>query len=206
MKLGRDVFGKASAISGVEECDTISADEVVEPTVMQVSEVASNLVRTQEEPLPQEEFIALEDVIGKEESVNHPAHYNQGSIEVIALIHDWGLGFNLGNAVKYLSRCKFKGNPVEDVEKAVWYLQDALDMLGVFGTGMLYSGGAPHKWIYSDILDDWNLTGRIADVMLLMDMLRNMGVMKTADIPEVIEPILRRMILLCKEYIVELEV
>lgn len=56
------------------------------------------------------------------EKVNHPAHYNVGRIEVIDAIEAWRLGFNLGNAVKYIARCEHKGAKLEDLEKARWYL------------------------------------------------------------------------------------
>lgn len=57
------------------------------------------------------------------DTVNHPSYY-QGKIEVIDFIEDKKLGFNLGNCVKYISRCylKHKDNPVEDLKKARWYL------------------------------------------------------------------------------------
>lgn len=63
------------------------------------------------------------------EMVNHPSHYNKGKFEVIEVIEDWNLNFNLGNAVKYISRCEHKGNKKQDLEKAVWYLQRELDKL-----------------------------------------------------------------------------
>lgn len=59
-------------------------------------------------------------------SVNHPVHYNQGQIEIIDAIEDWKLGFNDGNAVKYIARHRYKNEPVKDVEKAVWYLNRLL--------------------------------------------------------------------------------
>lgn len=59
-------------------------------------------------------------------TVDHPAHYNHGKIETITVIEDWNLGFNLGNCVKYLARADHKGKPVEDLEKALWYLQREL--------------------------------------------------------------------------------
>lgn len=65
----------------------------------------------------------------KKEMVNHPKHYNTGKFEVIEVIEDWNLNFNLGNAVKYISRCEHKGNKKQDLEKAVWYLQRELDKL-----------------------------------------------------------------------------
>lgn len=57
------------------------------------------------------------------EAVNHPDHYNQGSIEVIDFIEDWDLNFNLGNAIKYIARSPYKGKQLEDLEKAAWYVQ-----------------------------------------------------------------------------------
>jgi hypothetical protein len=59
------------------------------------------------------------------EQVNHPDHYNQGSIEVIDYIEDlgWGEEFCAGNAIKYLSRYKYKGKPLQDLQKAKWYVE-----------------------------------------------------------------------------------
>jgi hypothetical protein len=54
--------------------------------------------------------------------INHPAHYTFGAIEVIDAIEAWSLGFNLGNAVKYIARAAHKGRLQEDLEKARWYL------------------------------------------------------------------------------------
>lgn len=55
-------------------------------------------------------------------SVNHPAHYNTGKIEVIDAIEDWGLNFALGNAVKYIARAAHKDKQLDDLEKAEWYI------------------------------------------------------------------------------------
>lgn len=57
--------------------------------------------------------------------VNHPAHYNQGKIEVIEFIEDQNLGMHLGNAVKYIARAG-KKDPAkleEDLAKAIWYIK-----------------------------------------------------------------------------------
>lgn len=62
-----------------------------------------------------------------ESTVAHPKHYNIGSIEVIDAIEDWKLGFHLGNAVKYVARADHKNNPVEDLKKAIWYLQREIE-------------------------------------------------------------------------------
>ena len=55
--------------------------------------------------------------------VDHPKHYNQGTIEVIDVIEDWGLDFLEGNVVKYLARHRYKKNSLEDLKKAQWYLE-----------------------------------------------------------------------------------
>jgi len=59
------------------------------------------------------------------EAVNHPAHYGgaDNPYEAIKVIESWGLGFCLGNVVKYISRAEKKGATVEDLRKAAWYLQ-----------------------------------------------------------------------------------
>jgi hypothetical protein len=55
--------------------------------------------------------------------IDHPPHYTTGTIEPIAVIEDWNLGFHLGNTLKYIARADHKGSPVTDLEKAAWYLQ-----------------------------------------------------------------------------------
>jgi hypothetical protein len=59
------------------------------------------------------------------DAVNHPSHYTDGKIEVIEYIEDKKLDFCLGNAVKYISRAgkKDKNKTVEDLRKAIWYLE-----------------------------------------------------------------------------------
>ena len=64
-----------------------------------------------------------------EEMVSHPAHYNHGEHETIDVIEDWSLGFHCGNAIKYISRHKYKGQAKKDIEKAIWYLQRYLENL-----------------------------------------------------------------------------
>ena len=57
-----------------------------------------------------------------ESKVDHPSHYNSGSIEVIDVIEDWGLDFVEGNVIKYLARHRHKGHSLNDLKKAQWYL------------------------------------------------------------------------------------
>lgn len=65
------------------------------------------------------------------DNVNHPSYYTDGKIETIDFIEDKKLNFNLGNVVKYVSRCgkkKSKGlsteaKALEDLKKARFYLE-----------------------------------------------------------------------------------
>lgn len=73
--------------------------------------------------------------------VNHPPHYlgrdiymecgctvcGKQKIECIDITRHFD--FNLGNAIKYIWRSDFKGNKKQDLEKAIWYLQDAIQNL-----------------------------------------------------------------------------
>jgi hypothetical protein len=58
------------------------------------------------------------------ETINHPAHYGgaENPHEPIKVIEHFGLGFCLGNAIKYILRAPFKGATIEDLKKARWYL------------------------------------------------------------------------------------
>lgn len=65
------------------------------------------------------------------QEVNHPRHYNRGKIEVIEFIEDQGLGFHLGNTVKYICRAGFKDESkhLQDLEKACWYLKREIELV-----------------------------------------------------------------------------
>lgn len=60
---------------------------------------------------------------GKADPVNHPEHYKVGGIETIDFIEAKKLGYNLGNVVKYITRSDHKGNRLQDLRKAQWYLE-----------------------------------------------------------------------------------
>lgn len=66
------------------------------------------------------------------EAVNHPAHYGgaENVYEVIKVIEAWDLGFNLGNAVKYIARAgkKPRTSDVQDLQKALWYLKHEIEL------------------------------------------------------------------------------
>lgn len=59
------------------------------------------------------------------DAVNHPKHYTNhpSGIECIQITRH--MGFNLGNAMKYIWRADLK-NGLEDLEKAIWYIKDEI--------------------------------------------------------------------------------
>ena len=64
------------------------------------------------------------------DAVNHPAHYKVGGIETIDFIEAKALGYHLGNAVKYITRADHKGNRLQDLQKAKWYIDRAIEQAG----------------------------------------------------------------------------
>ena len=70
-----------------------------------------------------DEIVAdVNQAIAQHDAINHPAHYTAGGIETIDFIEAKKLGYNLGNVVKYITRSGLKGNQLEDLRKAQWYL------------------------------------------------------------------------------------
>lgn len=54
------------------------------------------------------------------------SHYKQTDLEPIDAIEKWELNFALGNVVKYIVRHEYKGG-VDDLKKALWYLQREIE-------------------------------------------------------------------------------
>ena len=74
---------------------------------------------------------AGKEAYGNVDMVNSPTHYNQSGIECIAAIQA-ALGPNFkyylqGNIMKYMWRFDYKGRPLEDLQKAQWYLNTLLE-------------------------------------------------------------------------------
>lgn len=69
-------------------------------------------------------FFSMEGVLGiLTDNVNHPAHYEAGPFECVELTRLYP--FMGGNAIKYVYRHRLKGREVEDLRKALWYLDHA---------------------------------------------------------------------------------
>jgi hypothetical protein len=60
--------------------------------------------------------------------VNHPPHYGgDTTYEAIKVIEAWSLGFHLGSVLKYICRAGKKGDRLEDLVKARWYLNREIE-------------------------------------------------------------------------------
>ena len=55
-----------------------------------------------------------------------PTYYQRGSCDVWDFIRDQGLNFHLGNAIKYICRAGYKDSKIEDLKKAIHYLENEL--------------------------------------------------------------------------------
>lgn len=69
------------------------------------------------------------------DNVNRPAHYTYGTIECIDYIDGLGIGYEfcIGNAIKYLTRAGHKNSQIEDLNKAIWYIEHAKNSLAMEG-------------------------------------------------------------------------
>lgn len=67
----------------------------------------------------------------KSDNINHPPHYNTGTIEVIDFIEDKKLNFHRATAIKYIVRAgiKDKATELDDLKKAQWYIEREINRL-----------------------------------------------------------------------------
>jgi hypothetical protein len=102
------------------------------------------------------------------EQVNHPDHYNEcgerdadgsAKFEAIKIIEDWGAGFKVGNAMKYICRALHKGKELEDLEKAFWYLDRALDFPETMTTL------SERVFKLDDVAEAWGLNDTLKQVL-----------------------------------------
>jgi hypothetical protein len=67
----------------------------------------------------------------KEDSINHPNHYNinregEQAIETYVYIRSWKMDYPESNIVKYVTRHPYKGKSLQDLKKARWYLDQLI--------------------------------------------------------------------------------
>jgi hypothetical protein len=105
----------------------------VKDTVTQITpERMKKLVHTKEyrrHPITGKALMQGADIVATHHTdpVNHPAHYIVGGVETIDFIEAKGLGYHLGNVIKYVTRADHKGQKLEDLRKAQWYLTRAIE-------------------------------------------------------------------------------
>lgn len=64
---------------------------------------------------------------GCHDAVNHPKHYTSHPSGVECITVTEHMGFNVGNAIKYLWRADLKGSTIQDLEKAAWYVNREIE-------------------------------------------------------------------------------
>lgn len=127
-------------VDSVDIVDTVDSVDTVENKVAQVADtlaVESDLVEAvceieQEAPEPAVQEAEPDSDMAQPPAVdlvNEPPHYLAGDIETIDYIEAKGFGYNLGNVCKYISRAGHKGDTIEDLKKAAWYLNREIGRL-----------------------------------------------------------------------------
>nr|DAP61057.1 MAG TPA: nucelotide kinase [Caudoviricetes sp.] len=96
---------------------TVKKKDVVAPVISK-KETAESYINVDSVS----DLYPVNEIKDRDNMIYHPSHYNKGKIEVIDFIEDQGLSFHLGNVIKYVARAGAKGDKLEDLKKARWYL------------------------------------------------------------------------------------
>jgi hypothetical protein len=89
--------------------------------------------------------------------INSPRHYIKGRFEVIEVLEEWDLPFHLANSVKYIARYKDKGKPIEDLEKAVWYMKRWMVWKNKSFRESIAAKLDNNTFHVSEVADDWGI-------------------------------------------------
>lgn len=74
------------------------------------------------------EYITIAIKASENDAVSHPKHYANGmTTEVECIMFTRWMSFDLGNAFKYIWRAGHKDNFIQELDKALWYLEDATE-------------------------------------------------------------------------------
>lgn len=94
------------------------------------SKPKSNTTETNDDKNENNDNVKTESKTTEDKTIESlSSHYHQGNVEPIDLIESMDLNFNLGNVIKYVARCNYKGQKKEDLLKAKWYLERELKRL-----------------------------------------------------------------------------
>lgn len=106
-----------------------------------------------------------------QQTVDHPPHYGGAGnpYEAIKVIHAWRLGFNLGNAMKYICRAgkTSKSTAIEDLKKARWYIFNML-IYGDPGQQFILVDHIPSEYTIThldEIAANWKLNHSLRHVL-----------------------------------------
>lgn len=105
------------------------------PTIDQFAEEKTKQIDCDSGMDVDKEFRKGLEELARWEAVDHPSHYNQGKIEAIDYIQAWNMDFVEGSVIKYITRYKFKGKPLEDLKKAKWYIERLIQNLEAENAG-----------------------------------------------------------------------
>lgn len=88
----------------------------------EVCEIAQNYIKEHEKI----EENNMDETYEFDEAVN-PKHYQDKELQPIKVIHAWQLNFNLGSVIKYIGRLGEKDDPIQELEKCLWYIKDEIN-------------------------------------------------------------------------------
>ena len=83
----------------------------------EVCEIAQNYIKEENN---------MDETYEFDEAVN-PKHYQDKELQPIKVIHAWQLNFNLGSVIKYIGRLGEKDDPIQELEKCLWYIKDEIN-------------------------------------------------------------------------------
>lgn len=70
----------------------------------------------------------IQEIQSDYDEISKPTHYAEGrKFEPVKVIRDWKLSFNLGNALKYISRAGRKGDGINDTLKDLYKAKQYID-------------------------------------------------------------------------------
>lgn len=95
----------------------------------EVCEIAQNYIEEHEKAVNTVEKIEennMDETYEFDEAVN-PKHYQDKELQPIKVIHAWQLNFNLGSVIKYIGRLGEKDDPIQELEKCLWYIKDEIN-------------------------------------------------------------------------------
>lgn len=108
------------------------------------------------------------------EKIQHPSHYvGDRIIEPSKVIKAWQLNYHLGNVLKYISRAGRKGEEVEDLHKAIWYIDDFIRFAKEPMVQSEIYVDEHFQFKDYQIALDWDLSPELSEALYHMDLFRN---------------------------------